>query len=95
MNVREIMEQDKDSDYYKAWLNIFPEELWTENQHAYMGKVQEKRQERYAVGWTKVLANMNKRKTIDINKAHEFHGHVSNGPLQASLASQGYTVKHT
>ena len=56
------------------WLYNFTVELWTEIQHVYMAKVQEKRQEQDAGRWTKVLANMNKRKTIDINEANKLHG---------------------
>ena len=40
-------------------------------------------------GWTKVEG---KRKSIDINVAHELYGHVSEGPLRDILAKRNYVV---
>lgn len=47
-------------------------------------------------GWTKVETKKKKsskfKQVIDINDAHELYGHVSEGPLKASLLERNYVI---
>jgi hypothetical protein len=89
--------KEDDANSRENWILDFPKNLWTEEDHAYIANLQETRERSKESKWTKVEAKSKKPapKKIDINDAHELYGHVSDGPLKASLLARNYVVVGT